>query len=259
MRIDLYTITWNERRLLPFFLDYYAPWVDRIVAFDDGSDDGTAQTLAAHPKAELRTLPPKGTSFVLTALEIWRHAWKESRGHCDWVVVTNVDEFIYHPSGMRPYLAQCTERGITMIHPRGYEMVGERFPDTGQSLVDHVRTGAPMFGQDKRQVFDPGAIEEMNYGPGRHECRPIGRVIEPADVEAALLHYKYVDTHAYLLRRQKALARRMLATDRSSGFGAQYHLTPEQILRSFEWLKLHALDVVTRPAPPALRPSGLDN
>jgi hypothetical protein len=23
MRIDLYTISWNERRMLPFFLDYY--------------------------------------------------------------------------------------------------------------------------------------------------------------------------------------------------------------------------------------------
>jgi len=122
-------------------------------------------------------------------------------------------------------------------------MVGERFPDPGQSLVETVRKGVAMFGQDKRQVFNPDAVAEMNYGPGRHECRPTGRVVEPSVVEASLLHYKHVDTHAYLLRRQRSLARRMLEGDRRSGFGVQYHLAPEKIIRSFEWLKMHAYDV----------------
>jgi len=243
MRIELYSISWNERRMLPFFLDYYGPWVDRLVIFDDQSDDGTAENLKRHPKVDLRPLPPKGSSFVLAALEIWQHAWKESRTRADWVIVTNIDEFIYHPGGMRGYLERCTEQGVTMVHPRGYEMVGERFPDPGQSLVETVRKGVAMFGQDKRQVFNPDAVTEMNYGPGRHDCRPTGRVVEPSVVEASLLHYKYVDTHAYLLRRQRSLARRMLDGDRRSGFGMQYHLTPEKIIRSFEWLKMHAQDV----------------
>ena len=243
MRIDLYSISWNERRLLPFFLDYYGSWVDRLVIFDDQSDDVTAEILKRHPKVDLRPFPPKGSSFVLAALEIWQHAWKESRTHADWVIVTNIDEFIYHPDGMRGYLERCTRQDVTMVHPRGFEMVGERFPDTGQSIVETVRKGVAMFGQDKRQVFNPDAVTEMNYGPGRHECRPTGRVVEPSAVEASLLHYKYVDTHAYLLRRQRSLARRMLEGDRLSGFGVQYHLTPEKILGSFDWLKLHAYDV----------------
>jgi Glycosyl transferase family 2 len=244
MQIDLYSIAWNERRMLSFFLDYYGPWVDRFVIFDDQSDDGTAETLARHPKVDLRRFPPKGSSFVLAALEIWQHAWKESRGRADWVIVTNIDEFIYHSDGVRGYLERCTAQGITMIHPRGFEMVGERFPNPGQSLVETVRKGVAMFGQDKRQVFDPDAVSEMRFGPGRHECRPMGTVVEPSPVEASLLHYKYVDALGYLLRRQRSLARRMLEGDRRSGFGAQYHLTPEALLRSYEWLQLHAYDVV---------------
>jgi len=247
MRIDLYSISWNERRMLPFFLDYYGREVDRLVIYDDRSDDGTAEVLARHPKVDVRALPAKGSSFVLAALGIWEHAWKESRGHADWVIVTNIDEYIYHPAGLRAYLQRCTEEGITMIHPRGYEMVGDRLPAPGQRLVDVVRKGVAMFGQDKRQVFDPNAVSEMNYSPGRHQCRPTGRIVEPSEVEASLLHYKYVDPLAYLLRRQRSLAARMLEGDRQSGFGAQYHLTSDQILRSFEWLKLHATDVTASP------------
>ncbi len=91
-----------------------------------------------------------------------------------------------------------------------------------------------MFGQDKRQVFNPNAITGMNYMPGRHQCRPTGRVVEPSTVEAALLHYKYVEPHTYMLPRQQALARRMLDGDIRSGFGMQYRLAPEQLLESFD-------------------------
>jgi hypothetical protein len=54
MQIELYSITWNERRMLPFFLDYYGPWVERFAIFDDQSDDGTAETLARYPKVHLQ-------------------------------------------------------------------------------------------------------------------------------------------------------------------------------------------------------------
>jgi len=258
MWIDLYTITWNDRRVLPFFLEHYAPWVDRFVVFDDQSDDGSTQALARHPKVDLRPFPPKGESFVLAALNLWQHAWKESRGRADWVVLCNVDEFFHHPAGMGAYLQRCTAEGATIIHPRGYEMVGDRFPEPGSSLVRQVPMGVAMFGQDKRQLFDPDAIDEINFAPGRHQCEPTGTVVEPVAVEAALLHYKYVDPHAYMLPRQKILGQRMLPGDRSRGFGKQYGSTSEQLLISFRWLKMHAADVVgTQPGvpPPAGGPA----
>jgi hypothetical protein len=245
MWVDLYTITWNERRMLPFFLEHYEPWVDRFVVFDDQSDDGTAEALTHHPKVDLRPFPPKGSSFVLAALALWQQAWKESRGHADWVVVTNVDELFYHPAGMRAYLTRCTEHGVTIIHPRGYEMVGERFPAPGSSLVRQLPEGVAMFGQDKRQLFDPDAITEINFEPGRHSCNPTGTVVEPRTVEAALLHYKYVDLHAYTIPRQKALGQRILPGDRGRGFGMQYGLTADQLLGSFRWLTMHATTIVS--------------
>ena len=46
MILDLYFCLWNEARLLPFFLAHYGPACRRIVALDDGSDDGTLEILA---------------------------------------------------------------------------------------------------------------------------------------------------------------------------------------------------------------------
>lgn len=242
--IDLYTITWNERRILPFFFDHYEPWVDRFVVFDDGSDDGTAEALARHPKVDLRPFPAKGSSFVRTLQALWQHVWKESRGGADWVVVTNVDEFFYHPEGMPAYLQRCAGEGCTMIHPRGYEMVGDRFPAAGTHLVEELPAGVPMPGQDKRQLFNPDAIIEINFGAGRHRCTPTGTVVQPRTVEAALLHYKFVDPHAYTVPRQQVLGRRMLPGDLAQDFGAHYRLPVEHMLHYFDWLKMHAIGVV---------------
>ncbi|MBI4190914.1 MAG: glycosyltransferase family 2 protein, partial [Betaproteobacteria bacterium] len=47
-RIHLYTMGWNEERLLPFFFRHYDPWVDRYVIYDDNSTDATLEMLHAH-------------------------------------------------------------------------------------------------------------------------------------------------------------------------------------------------------------------
>lgn len=243
MKIDLYTIAWNEMRMLPYFLDYYLPWIDRMVVFDDGSDDGTRETLAAIAKVEVRPFPDKGDSFALTSHRIWQDAWKESRGRADWVVVTNIDEFIWHADGMRPYLERCRNAGATVIHPRGYEMVADAFPPAGTLLPQALRRGVAMYGHDKRQVFDPNAVEHMGYVPGRHFAKPTGRAVDALPVEARLLHYKYVDYHGYHLPRQAALGARLLPGDHERGHGAQY-IWPEPHRRAaYEWLNLHAADV----------------
>ena len=104
MKIELYTITWNDMRVLPFFLRHYESWVDRIIVFDDASDDGTVDLLRSHPKVDLRQLPDKGDSFVLTALDIWNHAWKERRNRADWVIATNIDEFFWFSPEPRDFL-----------------------------------------------------------------------------------------------------------------------------------------------------------
>lgn len=244
MRIDLYTIAWNERRMLPYFLDYHLPWVDRIVVYDDGSDDGTRERLAAEPKVDLRDFPSKGDSFVKAALTLWNDAWKESRGSADWVVLTNIDEYIWHSRGMRDYLADCDTRGVTMIHPRGYEMVARELPPADTMLPERLRLGLPVFGHDKRQVFKPESITEMRYAPGRHWSAPLGKVVFATPVEAKLLHYKYVDFDNYHQPRQEALGTRLLSRDVAEKMGSQYRISRGVRKRYFDWLLLHATDVL---------------
>jgi hypothetical protein len=42
--------------------------------------------------------------------------WDESRGIADWVIVTDIDEHLYHLD-LYNYLAQCRIRGVVFLVP----------------------------------------------------------------------------------------------------------------------------------------------
>ena len=238
MRIDLYTSCWNEERYIPFFLRHYEPLVDRIVVFDDGSTDRSLELLAASPKVELRRLK-QGESFVLMQQQELNQCWKESRGRADWVFIIDMDEQVYHED-LRNYLAQCQAAGVTILNPVGLDMVSAYFPPPNLVLTETVRLCVRAFLQDKLAVFDPNAIDEINYTPGRHLARPTGRVIFPEKRDVKFLHYKQLGLD-YLLARSRELASRKTDFDRVRGWGLHYDRSDEEDRIHFEKMLSEAM------------------
>jgi hypothetical protein len=143
MKIDLYARCWNERDMLPFFFLHYDKLVQRYIIYDDDSTDDSQEILRRHPKVELRPMPPYSDpeSRITSALALQETCWKESRGIADWVIITDIDEHLYHPN-IYNYLAQCRERGVTSIPGLGYQMLSERFPGHNTLLCCSLTRGA---------------------------------------------------------------------------------------------------------------------
>jgi glycosyltransferase involved in cell wall biosynthesis len=119
MEVHLYTIVWNEEEMLPFFFRHYDSLVSRYIVFDDGSTDHTLEILAAHGRVEVRPFVRTHTdSYVLSAQSLHDRVWKESRGRVDWVIITAVDEHLYHPGGLGRYLRIARSCGVTAIADR---------------------------------------------------------------------------------------------------------------------------------------------
>lgn len=90
MRVHLYSIVWNEEEMLPFFFRHYDSLVDRYVIYDDGSTDRTLEMLGAHDRVEVRPFVRSDPdSYVLAARILHDNVWKESRGHADWVIISD--------------------------------------------------------------------------------------------------------------------------------------------------------------------------
>jgi glycosyltransferase involved in cell wall biosynthesis len=234
-KIHLYSICWNEELLLPYFFKHYDSLVDQYVFYDDGSTDNTLEILHKNPKVEVR--PPlfrHVDSYVLAAQEVHNSVWKESIGKVDWVIMTPVDEFLYHP-GLPKYLRRCTEDGITVIPALGFQMISEVLPNSNRQIYEELTRGRPYAMMNKLSIFDPNKITETHYHPGRHIASPYGIVVFPERDELMNLHYKYVG-FSRTLKRNQDLNAKLGTVDKNNSWGHEYNRSEEEFKK--EWNKL---------------------
>ena len=243
MAIELYTRSYNDVHMLPFFFRHYDRFVDRYVIYDDGSTDGTLEALGGRAKVEVRPRPSYAdpSSSVRSSRDLMEQIWKESRGRADWVIVTDIDEHLHHPD-LVGYLAQLGRMGVTLVPALGFQMLSWVFPSADRMLCRDVTRGAPAPMMNKLSLFAPHAIQETRFENGRHAARPTGDVRLPARDELLLLHYKYLGLEE-TQRRHEAYARRLRPTDVAEGWGHKYLWSRDQLEQDWAEVEANAVDI----------------
>lgn len=221
LRIHVYTICWNAEAILPYFLSHYGTFCERIVVYDNMSTDSTRKLLDACPKAVVRDFDTKGQIDETDYLRVKNHAYKESRGSADYVIVADIDEFLYHPQ-LNEVLAKYKAAGVTLPRIDGYNMVSLIHPRKNGDLIKLSKRGRYSPQYSKRCVFDPQL--EINYLPGAHRCEPVGTVVESQDASLKLLHYHYLGL-VTVLRRYRVYQNRLSAQIRRQPYWVQYKRT----------------------------------
>jgi hypothetical protein len=231
--------------MLPFFFRHYDSWVDRYIIYDDGSQDNTIDILCSHPRVEVRSQPPlkDPESRIESSRQLQNEIWKESRNRSDWVIVTDLDEHLYHED-IESYLRQCAAGGVTVIPALGFEMISDSsFPsDTEQSLFSYFSEGSPSASYSKVNIFNPNAITESNFSVGRHYAQLRGRVVIPNSDELLLLHYHYID-YTRVAARHSLYLTRQRPRDLSNGWGAQYTWSDSELRKRWDHMKKSSINL----------------
>lgn len=241
--VHYYAVCWNEENMLPFMFDYYEKFTDRFIIYDNHSNDSTEEIVKSKKNTTIIKFETEGFNDNVHN-DIKNNCWKKSRGKADFVVVCDLDEFIYHQD-MQQTLKEMGEGRYSIVKPFGYNMYSSQFPcyENGRLITQQVKRGvrAPMF--DKCILFDPHAIVEINFKPGAHECHPCGRVKVYRQEDVKLLHYKYLDLEQ-LIARNRLYAARLSKENMESNFGTEY-LKKEQIIREeFERNEQQASEII---------------
>jgi hypothetical protein len=240
-KIHLYCLALNEACILPFFLRHYRNLVDRFFVFDNGSTDTTLSLLGADDRVQVTHFDVEGDSFVEHERRMSDTMWQQSRGRATWVIVIDMDEFLFHPD-LRGYLDECEKQGITAIDTTAYEMVTDHPPSPDRPLSQTVVCGVRERFYDKLCVFNPNAIARTNYAAGRHSAMPTGRVIWPPQREVKLLHYKRLGVN-HIVERYAQLKPHLGPRDISERWGVQYLMTRGEVEREFRRFQRDAAPV----------------
>ena len=238
--VHYYAVCWNEERMLPFVFDYYSKFVDKFIMYDNGSTDKSIEIINAQKNTNYVHFETDGFDDTVHA-EIKNNCWKQSRGKADFVIVCDIDEFVYHPQ-IELFLDKLKKERISLPSPHGYSMYSETFPVLGQGITEQIRTGVADEGYSKCLLFDPNLIYEVNYDPGAHICHPLGIVNRNEDYK--VLHYKNLDIDAVLCRT-RINAARLSPANKELNLGFGYLYPEERIRKEFEEGLKNSQDVVS--------------
>ncbi len=196
MRVWLYAIIRNEAPIMPYFLRHYSTFVNRMIFYDDHSNDGTREIVKGYDNTEIRdwtgTHGIEDNEFTAFANE----QWKEARGHADYVIWVDADEFLYHPN-MTPLLEQYLADGIEVPQVMGFTMVSKKFPSTSGQIYDEIKTGVRDGVWDKKCIFRGNIC----YNVGRHSINfDVFNPKSSINCDLKLLHYRCLGMD-YLKRR----------------------------------------------------------
>jgi hypothetical protein len=243
VKIHLYAICWNEAKILPHFLRYYNEICEKIFIYDNFSTDRSLEIISGFSKAEIFSFYTNNQIRDDAYLKIKNEVWKKSRGKCDFVIVCDVDEFIYHPD-INNFFKSLKEQNISLARCEGFNMITKNYPVEEDNIFIKIQEGVQATDFDKLIVFDPNLIDEINYTLGAHECMPIGK-LKFNNYELKLLHYKYLSLPD-VLSRYKEMGSRLSKYNKRLKLGRHYLFSSGRIKREFESIWKNRINVFNK-------------
>jgi len=229
MLIDAHILAWNEERILPYTLDHYSSFCRNIYIYDNMSTDGSDEIYKKYDKVKVIKWDSKDEINELNYVRLKSSGYREYSSDCDWVIVCDCDEFLYHPD-LLPRLKKYKEHGVTVPKISGHDMVSESFPAySGDKLTDIVKTGSQIYDvMCKSIIFDPKL--KVTYGIGGHSFTAPGMIISE-DRDLKLLHYKFLGFD-YVESLYEARAERLSEFNKANKFGEHYLNVPFDYMNS---------------------------
>lgn len=226
MRIEVFTFCWNEMTVLPFAVDYWRRYADHVTVFDNGSTDGSVEFMQQH--SDLITILPFDTNNQINdqlLLNMKNDCWRWARGRADLVVVGDMDEMLI-PVGNE--LQRMLDEGFTVCTPRWFTMMSDEIPVHEDGKLLHELRPYAIQSPGKVILFDPNKIDNVNYDPGAHQCRPEG-IVRWFDGGIYCLHTDHNFSLDNKINRYKLMNARQSAINRQKGWGIHYAFSEEHL------------------------------
>jgi len=229
--IYTYIFCWNEERILPFTLDHYEQFSDRIFLLDNYSTDKSVEIARKYDKVTVIpfSCQDEDTYDEYESANLRSTIYKDetygfnATGKADWAILVDADELVYHPD-IISVLKSYKEQGVGVPRLAGYEMVSDKFPayKKGTFITQKVKTGSESISLSKPVIIAPDKVD-VRFSVGAHfHSKAMGQVLPSVYPDIKLLHYKSLGKD-YILDRYNQLSKRSSCTNKENQFGEHWY------------------------------------
>lgn len=236
MIIKAFIITFNESDIIRFTIKHYQKFCSEIHIYDNHSTDGTRE-ICAGMGCIIHTFGKEGVLDDRAYLEVKNNCWKAHKDS-DYVIVCDADEILYEQGGEIQDWSSILQKAYTLVRCLGFDIYSETLPINSWN---EKTLGYENSMYNKVLMFNPKAVEEINYGFGCHGAKPeIDRncVVKISNMNFRLHHMRYIGGIDRLVRRYDTYQKRMCEFNVNNKLGHQYFKSVEELEKDWEEVKI---------------------
>lgn len=216
MKVEAHILAFNESETIHLTIKHYQQFCDRIIIYDNFSDDNT-RDIAASMGCEVKLFGIKGVLDDKEYLKVKNNCWKGSSA--DWVIVCDADEILWS-NDLIGDLETAKRLRFGMISTYGWNVFSDEIPK-GDWL--EITTGINDPNYSKFCIFNPKVVEEIGYIYGAHVANPKGVFCTTNEhLQLILFHYKHVGGAQRIADRHALYASRLSDWNKRFKCGYQY-------------------------------------
>lgn len=230
--VEVFTIAYNEEKIIKFFIEHYLKFCNKITIFNNYSTDSTSDIVKSYENnnVHLKFFDTNNSVDDKIYLDIKNNCWKSSEA--EYVIIVDSDEFLYHPD-IKSFLRETKQ---ALYRPLGYNMVSDEFPSGDDLLVDIIKEGVLAHNYSKMCLFSPAEVSNINYSLGCHNAAPQGKhgnyLLPYISDDLKLLHYKNLSFN-YRYSKHIEYSKRMSDFNKQTGSGIHYTFDKDQQYNEF--------------------------
>ena len=249
----LYTLCWNEIDILPFVIDYWKEMqLDKVVVYDNESDDGSREFLEQYDWIEVRTRKTNGEKDNDAHKKLKDECWKEAVNEYDFIMVCDIDEVLYFPQGIEKVLDKFSESPYNVLGVHNYALVEDYKPERKEGLLMHQMglRWYPQSSNHMNQYKEHGigkfvffkSDANISWSVGQHiayGCKAM--VVDEG--ECISLHFFAGFGADYKVERNKKQRDRLSLNNKNKGYSSHYKKSEDEMRREYREYQSKAIDV----------------
>ncbi|HWR00321.1 MAG TPA: glycosyltransferase family 2 protein [Chlorobaculum sp.] len=231
-RLWVYMLCYNEELMLPFTLDYYSKYAERIFVYDNQSTDSSVAICSGYDKVKVISFNTRGLLNDKVFLRIKNNVWKKARRKARYVAVIDTDEIVYYKDGLDVLLDKAYKAGAAMVRQSSaYTLYSARITEPAEDFSLNPDNTSILCGpyEGKLAIFSP-ELKEINYSPGAHRQKPKG--INLNEFEGGIgFHYSHVLGAKIMARKYEDRVSRMSRINKDRKWGSHYAAKFEDLVQ----------------------------
>lgn len=243
IKIDLHVTHYNESKIFPFVKEYWKLLpLRKIFIYDNQSTDNCLNMIKEQfkDKVQIEQFCTNNQLDEKTLMNLRNNKWKKSKGLVDFVIVCDFDECLYNENLLHD-LQIMKKENCSIANTKSYIVWSKTFPEYQTNKLIHQYTDIKFTTNnrfDKKILFNPNLIQEINFGPGSHTCNPKGN-IKYYNNKIKIIHVENLSPE-FIIEKYESRNKRRNQEMKNKHYGNHYEKSKKQILQLFEKINTYS-------------------